>query len=405
MSEPEELPFPPGDEPFESEYETRRNSYEAVHQGERVLLLRDQHPLPKKHAEDLAPQARDLEILRALWRYRFLLTSQIADEWWTGKSLYAAQRRLMRMTAAGWLTRFRPRLSKGKHEFIYQLDKKGFELGKRGWSLDGPYIEEEAKWRMRHVTEYSVVEHDLQVNAWVFAYRSLVGENLIDWLGPDQGRIDVPTTYEPHKRRFRRVELEDVTLASDGHHHPSDLRLDHFGPLFPDATLNLYCDAIGAEVDLLVELDRTRRATKNVDKLHRYDAFLTAWCRVSDRYRHAKEFPWVIFICPGEREAESLMRVADREVTGQLLRLWRPRLALPGQGAHAVLSRGGRPRRVGLGLVTATAARRRAGDGRLLDGGRHAPARALSASGPLPSSFGSLRPMGLLLLLVTPVCY
>ena len=28
--------------------------------------------------------------------------------------------------------------------------------------------------------------------------------------------------------------------------------------------------------DLLIELDRTRRPTKNIDKLHRYDAFLTA---------------------------------------------------------------------------------------------------------------------------------
>jgi hypothetical protein len=155
------------------------------------------------------------------------------------------------------------------------------------------------------------------VNAWVFAYRSLVGDNLIDWLGPDQGRIDVPTTYEPPKRRFRSVELEDVTLASDGHHHPRALRLGHFGPLFPDATLTLYRDSIGVEADLLVELDRTRRATKNVDKLHRYDAFLTAWCRMTDRYRHAKEIPYAIFVCPGEQEAHSLMRVADREVSGQ----------------------------------------------------------------------------------------
>jgi hypothetical protein len=318
MSELEDLPFPPEDEPLEVEAETRRvDGYAAVHRGERVLLLRDQHPLPEKHTEDLAPQARDLEILRALWRYRFLLTSQIADEWWPGKSLYAAQRRLLRMTAAGWVTRFRPRLSKGKHEWIYQLDKKGFDLAKRSWGLDGPYIEAEAKWRTRDVREYSVVEHDLQVNAWVFAYKRLVGDNLIDWLGPDQGRIDVPTTYESHERRFRRVKLQDVTLAGDGHHYPRNLQLEQFGPLFPDATLTLYLDSIGAEVDLLVELDRTRRATKNLDKLHRYDAFLTAWCRVTDRYRHAKRFPYVIFICPGEQEARSLMRVADRAVTGQ----------------------------------------------------------------------------------------
>ena len=44
---------------------------------------------------------------------------------------FPAQRRLLRMTAAGWVTRFRPRLSKGKHEWIYQLERRGFDLGTR----------------------------------------------------------------------------------------------------------------------------------------------------------------------------------------------------------------------------------------------------------------------------------
>jgi hypothetical protein len=34
------------------------------------------------------------------------------------------------LTAAGWITRFRPRLSKGKHEWVYELARKGFELGR-----------------------------------------------------------------------------------------------------------------------------------------------------------------------------------------------------------------------------------------------------------------------------------
>jgi hypothetical protein len=314
MSELYDLPFPPVDEPIESDREMgTADSYAAVHRGSRVLLLRDQHPLPKKLAEDLAPQGRDLEIIRALWRYRFFLTSQIAREWWPGKSLYAAQRRLLRMTAAGWVTRFRPRLSKGKHEWIYQLDRKGFELGKRCWGLDGPYIEE-AKWRPRHVTEYSVVEHDLQVNAWVMAYRALSGNRMIEWFGPDQGRIDVPTKYED--RRFRRVELQDASLALSGYRRPRDLRLKHFAPVVPDATITLFSHASGSELDLLVELDRTRRPTKNLDKLRRYDAFLVAWCGMTDRYRHSAELPLVIFVCPGAGEAMSLMRAADCEVTG-----------------------------------------------------------------------------------------
>jgi hypothetical protein len=54
--------------------------------------LRDRTPPDPRHAADLTPQTRDLEILRALCRYRFLPASQMAREWWPGKSLYAAQK-------------------------------------------------------------------------------------------------------------------------------------------------------------------------------------------------------------------------------------------------------------------------------------------------------------------------
>jgi hypothetical protein len=258
------------------------DSYFAVHQDERLLLLRDQHPPPRELAEQIAPQPRDLEILRALWRYRFLLTSQIAREWWPGKSLWAVQRRMHLMTAAGWVTRFRPRLSKGKHEFVYQLDRKGFELARVTWDFDGPYIPTEAKWRQRQVRDYSVVLHDLQVNAWVMAYRELAGDRVVDWLGPDQGRLDVPTVYD--NPRFRPITAEDVEISA--YSYARDLRLDeHLRPVVPDATLNLCLERGERELDLLVELDRTRRPVKNVDKLHRYDAPLTAWWRSHERYR------------------------------------------------------------------------------------------------------------------------
>jgi Replication-relaxation len=291
------------------------DSYAAVHQGDRLLLLRDRRPPPRKLAEDLAPQPRDLEILRALWRHRFLLTSQIASEWWPGKSLYAAQRRLLRMTAAGWIDRFRPRLSKGKHEWIYELARAGFELGRICWTVDGPCISPEAKWKPRHVTDYRLVQHDLQVNAWVMAYRRLAGDRVVDWIGPDHGRIDVPTKYVD--RRFKQVELEDAHHAMTDYTRPRDLRLSRFAPLVPDATVTLDSDAIDSELDLLIELDRTRRPTKNIDKLHRYDAFLTGWWSLTDRYGHLPQPPVLIFVCPDEDQAISLMRTADREVTGR----------------------------------------------------------------------------------------
>jgi hypothetical protein len=292
------------------------DSYAAVHRGERLLLLRDQHPPPRELAEHLTPQPRDLEILRALWRYRFLLTSQIAREWWPGCSLQAAQRRLLAITAAGWVTRFRPRLSRGKHEWVYHLDRKGFDLGKAWWDFDGPYIPSEAKWRKRQVSDYSVVQHDLQVNAWVMAYREIVGESVVDWIGPDQGRLDVPTKYEPQARRFRPIEIEEIELRR--YDYVRDLKLEHPHPVVPDATLSLFFDESEREFDLFVEFDRTRRPVKNLDKLRRYDSLLTAWWRVLDRYRGRKEAPAAVFVCPDEEAVFSLMEAAHRELTGRI---------------------------------------------------------------------------------------
>jgi hypothetical protein len=297
------------------------DSYFAVHQDERLLLLRDQHPPPRELAEEISPQTRDLAILRALWRYRFLLTSQIAREWWPGCSLWAAQRRLGMMAAAGWVTRIRPRLSKGKHEWVYQLDREGFELARATWGLEGPYIPTEAKWRARHVRDYGVILHDLQVNAWVMAYRELAGDRVIDWLGPDQGRLDVPTVYE--NRRFRPITAEEVEIST--YSYARDLRLgEHLRPVVPDATLRLYLEKGACDLDLLIELDRTRRPIKNIDKLHRYDALLTAWWRSHERYRSAKKGPAVVFVCVDEEAAFNLMETAHKEITGRIARTGTP---------------------------------------------------------------------------------
>jgi hypothetical protein len=70
----------------------------------------------------------------------------------------------------------------------------------------------------------------------------------------------------------------------------------------------------------MVELDRTLRPTKNVDKFHRYDALLTGWWQAVERYRKLGEAPAVVFICVDEASMTSFMRAADREVTGRLAR-------------------------------------------------------------------------------------
>ena len=80
--------------------------------------------------------------------------------------------------------------------------------------------------------------------------------------------------------------------------------------MVPDATLYLCLERGEREFDLLVELDRTRRAVKNIDKFHRYDALLTAWWRSHERYRGASEAPAAVFVCVDEESAFNLMETA-----------------------------------------------------------------------------------------------
>jgi hypothetical protein len=126
----------------------------------------------------------------------------------------------------------------------------------------------------------------------------------------------VPKWYS--ERRYRPVGLEDVNREINDYTNAGYLRLEHFRPVVPDATLTLYIDAEDREFDVLVEFDRTRRPVKNLDKLRRYDALLTAWWRLHERYRGAAEPPAVVFVCPDEDAVFGLMRAADDELTGRL---------------------------------------------------------------------------------------
>jgi hypothetical protein len=104
----------------------------------------------------------------------------------------------------------------------------------------------------------------------------------------------------------------------------------------PDATLRLYLEKSGRDLDLLIELDRTRRPVKNIDKLHRYDALLTAWWRSHERYRGAKEGPVVVFVCVDEESAFNLMEAAHKEITGRIGRTGTREETWPSPGRNSM---------------------------------------------------------------------
>lgn len=71
--------------------------------------------------------------------------------------------------------------------------------------------------------------------------------------------------------------------------------------------------------DLFVELDRTFKPSKNIDKFERYDHMLSGWVLHKDRYaKYLPDPPIVIFICRDQSNAKEFCRAADPVVTAAL---------------------------------------------------------------------------------------
>lgn len=285
-------------------------SYQAVHRGGVVGIAWDRRPPDPDARRTLEPTNKDLEVLAALVRYRVLLTSQIAAEWWPGNHPTAAQRRLGLLTRAGLVRRFRPTLSRGKHEWIYQVTREGFLLARRHRGADGPLVPTHTDVDDKAPNDARLVFHDLQVNAWVLAYRRLARDAVPEWRGPAESAIEAPTKAG---RRAEPMGLSDLRL--EGYLQVRGLKRPRFARVSPDAALVLSLPD-DRQVELLVELDRTRRPTKNDSKLLRYDALITAWWRAVPRYQELGEPPVVVFVCQHDDDARQLMHLANSQLRG-----------------------------------------------------------------------------------------
>src|SRR5215212_10444050 len=107
---------------------------------------------------ECALQARDLEILVALARYRFLTTGQIAELWWEGRGLRVVRRRMTRLFEAGFVERFRPQTLRGSYQWTYCFARKGSRAaGQTGELAPGLKFTS----RREATFDYRYVIHDL----------------------------------------------------------------------------------------------------------------------------------------------------------------------------------------------------------------------------------------------------
>jgi Replication-relaxation len=242
-----------------------------------------------------ALQPRDLEILVALARYRFLTTGQIAELWWEGRGLRAVRRRMTRLFEAGFVERFRPQTLRGSYQWTYCLARDGFRAAQQTGEL-APNLKFAP--RRESIFDYRYVIHDLRVNEWVLRYRELLADRLLDWAGPDESLV------QPPKGRA-------VASLGDGEHDVIGIDDDAMRPIQPDARLDIV--GVHGEVPLFVEYDRTRRVDKNYDKFRRYEAFLAGWWPTVTPLRSRR--PAVVFICQDDDHRRRFVDAADWQLT------------------------------------------------------------------------------------------
>jgi hypothetical protein len=295
----------------------------------------ERRPLAKPAEEITDLDDRALQIMITLWRLDILLGSQIAATWWARADASAARNALSSMWQQGLLWRFKLRVlgRGGRPANVYVLSDGGYGILKHRNLVpqrrpkDGQAARD---WEPTRMKEGNNVRHDLAVNGYLLAMRTLAKDRIREWHGPREPicRLTPPRT---------RVNYESVPIG------PSDLRLPtgfellggpsqptHFVQLHADALVEMYIDVPngprGARrlVDFFIELDRTRRPSKQYPKFRSYDALISGWSFVHDRYQAMRERPRVIFVCQDEPQAWAFLTDADRQVTGAVHRIGSP---------------------------------------------------------------------------------
>ena len=283
------MPDPPA-----SYAEIHRYNGAAIEQGHRDTLV------------PCAVQPRDVAIIYDVARYKFITGPQLRELWWPNASVQAADRRLLKLFRAGYIDRFRPvsRPGTGSFPWTYRLGENGHRLLQHA-----DLIPLNRRHRDRLIFDFGHVLHELQLNAWVLAYRRSLGEGFLGWEGE--------TTIEPPPG-LRAGERLDDDWSAEGLSDPRPR------PVCPDAIIEVAGDDPTSPTRLLlIEYDRTRRLDKNYEKFRRYDTFLNWWWQrthLADRGAP----PFVVFVCQDEQHRDDFIVAADRELRGHR---WHPDVA------------------------------------------------------------------------------
>ena len=204
----------------------------------------------------------------------------------------------------------------GRPPLLYSLTARGLRVAQE--RSPAPAISPKREWRAVEQHNAGRLTHDLHALGWGIELHRLVGDQVATdyWRTARyaSGRYPVPQTGSGRDRH--PVTIRDLPIPRG--QMISDLELKQFAEVKPDLSLELRDTTAKLSFDLLVELDRTARASYNHDKFLAYDAFLCAWSLAHRRYEAQGTRPAVIFVAPTPRAALALAQAADEAMTGRI---------------------------------------------------------------------------------------
>jgi hypothetical protein len=277
-----------------------------------------------------APEPIDHDVIAWLADVRFALATQVHRRFFADRSYSTTQRRLRRMTQAGWLQRFQFfRESGASSALVYLVTDEGIAAAKDAIGPRGPYLNPRREWSAPSTEDQAMrrARHDLHVNAWVMAAEALLGDAVRSVRGPRGSHVAAPARtvggeripYGPSDIKLPGGRTPHGFLRTDLHRRR--VEVERFRAVEPDATIEVRLQTGQARwhTDVFVELDRTFKPSKNIDKFERYDHMLAGWYLHKDRYaKFLPDPPLVVFICRDQANAKEFCRAADPVVTAAL---------------------------------------------------------------------------------------
>ncbi len=211
--------------------------------------------------------------------------------------------------------------TRGRRPSLYAIAPRGLEYLRMRRAHIVPDQEVprylEAQRRLPSPGRGSDVPHELAVQVALVALRQYGGTaTTLHWHTTRMpgGRWDIGMAHRD--KRDRHMRLADLMpapgLSVRGEHPDAPTTLE------PDLSVQLQ-GSLGSQravIDLLVEVDRTRRGSYNANKYAAYDHFLGGWCLRTRRFgQERKTRPVVVFVALDPRAMLTLLHGADAAMT------------------------------------------------------------------------------------------